>query len=208
MRAFIYVGGEIFTEGILDTPKKGDIKISADCGYKNAQQLGVTVDFAVGDFDSGSKHEIPHDAELIEVPPEKDFSDTQLAVDLALKEGAESVYIVGGLGGRLDHTLANLGILEELWARGIRAYICDGKNRVRYIERTTELVPKNIFRYLSVICADKEAKGVTIEGCKYPLKNARLTRANNSFSTSNEILKNCALVSVKKGGIYIIESNG
>ena len=207
MRAFIYVGGEIFPDSILDRPKNGDIKISADCGYKNAQKLGVEVDFAVGDFDSASKCDIPRDADLIEVPAQKDFTDTQLAVDIALREGAEFIFIIGGLGGRLDHTLSNLGILEELWAKGIRAYICDGKNRVRYVERTSELVPKNIFKYISLICTDKEAKGVSLEGCKYPLKNARLSRTNNAFTTSNEILKNCALVSVKKGGIYIIESN-
>ena len=207
MKAFIYVGGEIYPEGILDFPKGGDIVICADCGYENAKKLNVKVNYAVGDFDSGAKHDIPRDVEIIEVPEEKDFSDTQLAVDLALEQGAEYIYIIGGIGGRLDHTLSNLGILEKLWGLGIRTLMCDGKNRVRYITRTSELIPKANFKYLSVITADECAKGVSIDGCKYPLKNAKLSRTNNAFSTSNEILKNCALISVKKGGIYIIESN-
>ena len=207
MNAFIYVGGEVFPDGIPDFPKKGDIVISADCGYENAQKLGVRVDFAVGDFDSGVKAQIPRDVEIIEVPAEKDFTDTQLAVDLAMEQGAELIYIIGGLSGRLDHTMSNLGIIEKLWTLGKRAVICDGKNRVRYISRTSELVVKSNFRYLSLITADETAKGVSLEGCKYPLKNAKLTRTNNAFTTSNEIVKNCALVSVKKGGLYIIESN-
>ena len=206
MRAFIYVGGEIFTDGIIESPKGDDLKISADCGYENAKKLGIVPDFAVGDFDSGNRAEFPRETEIIEVPAEKDFTDTQLAVDVALEHGADYIVIIGGLSGRLDHTMSNLSLLEKLWALGIRAIITDGKNRARYIERTSELVPHAGFKYLSLIAADKEAKGVSIEGCKYPLKNAKLTRTNNSFTTSNEILKNCALVSVKKGGLYIIES--
>lgn len=205
MKAFIYVGGEILPDGITDFPKGGDISISADCGYKNAKKLGVSIDFAVGDFDSGDKAELPREAEIIEVPAEKDFTDTQLAVDVALEQGADFITIIGGLGGRLDHTLSNLAILEKLWSMGIRAMITDGKNRARYIERTSELVPKSLFKYLSLIAADENVKGVSLEGCKYPLKNAKLTRTNQ-FAVSNEILKNCALVSVKKGGLYIIES--
>lgn len=205
MKAFIYAHGEIFTDGITDFPKGGDISISADGGYKNAQKLGVNIDFAVGDFDSGNKSELPREAEIIEVPAEKDFTDTQLAVDVAIEHGADFIMIIGGLGGRLDHTLSNLAILEKLWSMGIRAMITDGKNRVRYIERTSELVPKSVFQYISLIAADECAKGVSVEGCKYPLKNARLTRTNQ-FAVSNEILKNCALISVKKGGLYIIES--
>lgn len=207
MKAFIYVGGDIFTDGIIEFPKGDDLKISADCGFKNAEKLGIVPDFAVGDFDSGSMAELPRETEIIEVPAEKDFTDTQLALEVAIEHGADYIIMIGGLGGRLDHTMSNLSLLEKLWCMGIRAIITDGKNRARYIERTSELIPHGGFKYLSLICADKEAKGVSVEGCKYPLKNAKLTRTNNSFTTSNEILKNCALVSVKKGGLFIIESN-
>lgn len=204
MKAFIYVGGEIFTDGITEQKKGDDIVISADRGYLNAIKLGVTVNFAVGDFDSMDKCKI-EGAEIIEVPAEKDFTDTALAVDLAIEKGADQITIIGGLGGRLDHTLSNIGILERLWDLGIRATITDGKNRIRYIKNTSELVARANFKYISVLSADGIAKGVCIEGCKYPLKNARLTRSNG-YAVSNEILKNCALVSVKKGGLYIIES--
>ena len=207
MKAFIYVGGDVVPDKIYEFPKGDDLKISADCGYENAKKLGITPDFAVGDFDSGKIDELPRETEIIEVPAEKDFTDTQLAIDVALEHGADSIVIIGGLSGRLDHTMANLSLLEKLWKAGIRGIITDGNNRVRYIERTSELVPNSGFKYLSLIASDKEAKGVSLEGCKYPLKNARLERTNTTLTTSNEILKNCALVSVKKGGLFIIESN-
>ena len=78
-------------------------------------------------------------------------------------------------------------------------------NRIRYIKSTSTLIARSGYKYLSIIAADEAVKGVSVEGCKYPLKNARLSRTNQ-FAVSNEILKNCALVSVKKGGLYIIES--
>ena len=206
MKAFIYTGGDIFKENITEHPKSDDLCIAADGGYANALALGEKVHILLGDFDSYTQ-KLPDGVEILQVPAEKDFTDTQLAVEVAIERGASSITIIGGLSGRLDHTMANLSLLERLWTMGIRAVITDGKNRVRYIERTSELVPFGGFKYLSIIAADREAKGVSLEGCKYPLKNAKLSRTNNSFTTSNEILKNCALVSVKKGGIFIIESN-
>ena len=113
--------------------------------------------------------------------------------------------LIGGLDGRLDHTLSNLAILENLWHEGLRAVITDGQRRARYIESTSELIPNLGYRYLSVIAADKKVKGVCIDGCKYPLKNATLCR-DYQFAVSNEIEKNCALISVRRGGIFIIES--
>lgn len=205
MRAFIYTGGLICPDGILDHPKGDDITIAADSGYKNAAKMGAVIDFAVGDFDSFPECEIGKGTEIITVPAEKDFTDTQLAVDVALSKEATDIVIIGGLSGRLDHTISNLGILEKLYATGIRAIFTDGNNRVRYINGTSELIPRSHFRYFSLLAVDDKVKGVSVEGGKYPLKNARLSRTNQ-FAVSNEIEKNCALITVKKGGIFIIES--
>jgi thiamine pyrophosphokinase len=205
MKAFIYTGGAVCVEGITDHPRGDDITIAADSGYQNAKALGVAPDYAVGDFDSLPKGAVSPLTERITVPAEKDFTDTQLAVDVALSKGATELVIIGGLGGRIDHTLSNLGILEKLYGMGIRAILADGNNRIRYINGTSELIPRSHFRYFSVLAADAKVKGLTIEGGKYPLKNARLERVHQ-FAVSNEIEKNCALITVKKGGIFIIES--
>ena len=76
---------------------------------------------------------------------------------------------------------------------------------MRYISSTSTLIARSGFDYLSIIAADDTVKGVSVEGCKYPLKNAKLSR-KLQYAVSNEIVGNCALVSVKKGGIYIVES--
>jgi len=207
VRAFVYAGGSIDASMIHRAPSsEKDIAIAADSGYANAVKLGVKPDYAVGDFDSFSGKKIPSDVERITVPAEKDFTDTMLAVNVALEKGAREIVIIGGLDGRLDHTLSNMAILEKLAKQNVYATIEDGNNRVRYIEATSTLIARSKYKYLSVIAADKKVKGVSIEGCKYPLDNATLHK-DNQYAVSNEITGNVALISVKKGGLYVIESS-
>ena len=205
MKAFIYIGGGIDPKNITEHPKGDDLVIAADAGYRNAQRLGVKVDLLLGDFDSLDEKNIPKETEKMQVPAEKDFTDTQLAVETAMRKGATELVIIGGLDGRLDHTLSNLAILEDLSEKGVFAYITNGQNRVRYLNSTSTLLPRSGYRYLSLLTLSEKAKGVSVEGCKYPLKNATLTRTFQ-YAVSNEITGNCALVSVRKGGIYIVES--
>ena len=205
MKAFIYVGGSVDPARITEHPRSGDLCIAADAGYRNAKALGERVDLLLGDLDSLNESEFPKDMEQIKVPAEKDFTDTQLAVEAALKRGADEIIIIGGLDGRLDHTLSNLSILRDLFARRIPAVITNGQNRVRFLDSTSTLIAKSGFPYLSVIATDPVVKGVSMEGCKYPLKKAVLKRDYN-YAVSNEITGNCALISVRKGGIYLIES--
>ncbi|MBE6662098.1 MAG: thiamine diphosphokinase [Ruminococcaceae bacterium] len=204
MNAFIYLGGNVYEGGYIDRPTENDLVIAADGGYKNALRLGAKPTLAVGDFDSFTD-DLPPSVEKMQVPAEKDFTDSQLAVDVAQKKGAKQIFLIGGLDGRIDHALSNLALLESLWHDGVRAVIADGRNRVRYIESTSELVLNVGYKYLSILAVDKKVKGVYIDGCKYPLKNARLER-DYQFAVSNEIEKNCALVAVRRGGIFIVES--
>lgn len=205
MRAFIYVGGTVFPENITEHPKGEDLRIAADGGYANAMLLGERIDVAVGDFDSFSKKKIDEAVEIIQVPAEKDLTDTQICIETAISRGADEIILIGGLSGRLDHTLANLSILQDLNARRVHGYITDGNNRAHYIRATSHLVARSAYKYLSLIAVDETCKGVSIKGCKYEIKNQPIHR-RLQFAVSNEITGNCALVSVKKGGLYVIES--
>ena len=208
MKAFIYVGGAICASNITEHPKADDLCIAADIGAKNAKLLGDTPEFIVGDFDSTELDSLKRDfpqAEITVVPAEKDFTDSELAIETALSKGATEIVIIGGLGGRLDHTLSNLAILEKLYAQRVHALITDGYNRVRFLDSSSTLVARSQFKYVSILATSEKLKGVDIEGCKYPLKNATILR-NDQFAVSNEITGNCALISVRKGQLYIIES--
>ena len=205
MRAFIYVGGKIFPEHITEHPKGDDLRIAADGGYANAMLLGERIDIAVGDFDSFSRQKIDSAVELIELPAEKDLTDSQVCIETAIARGADEIILIGGLSGRLDHTLANLAILQDLRERRVHGYITDGQNRAHYIRSTSHLIARSAYKYLSLIAVDETCKGVSIKGCKYELKNQPIHR-RLQFAISNEIVGNCAMVTVKKGGLYVIES--
>ena len=204
MKAYIFTGGEIHHQWIAERPEEGDLVISADAGYRNATLMGAHTNLLIGDFDSLGQ--IPDDVdEVRQVPVEKDLTDTQLAVEIAMEKGADEIVIVGSTAGRFDHALSMMAILEKYWEKRIPIYIVNGQNRVRFIRNSGFIVVRSQYKYFSVLAADEKVKGVSIEGGKYPLKNAMLRR-DHQFAVSNEITKNCALINVKKGGVYIIES--
>lgn len=206
MKAFVFAGGPISPELLRERPEEGDLIIAADAGWRNAQALGVTPGILVGDLDSLGQIDLPPETELLKVPTEKDDTDTQLAVRIALERGANEVVLIAGLGGRFDHTLSTLSILEDLHARQVRAILTDGRNRVRYLENGGLLVVRDgVHRYLSLIAVTERVRGVTLEGVRYPLKNATLKRSRQ-YAVSNEIEKNAALITVKRGAVYVIES--
>ena len=209
MKAFVYAGGTVFAEGVDGSPDPADLTVAADAGWNNAQMLGVTPRLLVGDFDSLGEPCVPAGTEIIRVPAEKDDTDTQLAVRVALERGATDITLIAGLSGRVDHTLSTLAILEELERAGrgrLRAILTDGRNRVRFLRAGSALIPRDgRFRYLSLIAATERVRGVTVEGCKYPLHNATLWR-RNQYAVSNEIVGNAALIAVRRGAVYVIES--
>ena len=204
MKAFIYTGGNVDASGITEHPKVDDLCIAADQGYKTAKLLGERIDVAVGDFDSYPDG-LPDGIEIITAPAEKDFTDTQMALKEALSRGADDIVFVGGLGGRLDHALSNISLLAELWKLRVHAVITDGTSRVRYLDSSSTLIARSHFKYLSIIAVSEKLKGVSVEGCKYPLDNATLYRSHQ-YAVSNEIEGNCALISIRNGACYIIEA--
>ena len=204
MRAFVFTGGEIFAEYIEERPVEGDLVVSADSGYKNAEKLGAHTNILIGDFDSLA--DIPDSVDEIKrLPAEKDVTDTQIAVETAIERGADEIIIVGSTAGRFDHALSIMAILEKYWGKHIPMYIVNGQNRIRLIRNSGAIIVRSRYKYFSVLAADEKIKGVSIEGGKYPLINKTLER-NHQFAVSNEIVKNAALINVKKGGAYIIES--
>lgn len=210
MKAYIFIGGEVSDNALPSPIPEDSLIIAADSGYDTMKKLGIEArcDIAVGDFDSIKDVSFPSRVKVVRAPREKDYTDTQLAIDTALQNGANEIFIVGGLSGRLDHTLSNLYLVEVLTSLGIPTTISDGNNRVRFLrERSSLLVVRGEYKYFGLIPSGKDAKGVSIEGAKYGLKNATLKRETPSLSISNEVDESLAMISSKKGGLFVIESN-
>ena len=195
----IICGGECRCENISKEIFENAFVIAADSGYDTAKKLGVTPDLLVGDMDSIS--ELPENVATRRVKAEKDDTDTMLAADIACDMGAEEIEIVGGGGGRADHFLSNIFLLESLAERGVKARLHDGVNSVRFLcDGTVRL--KNKGGYFGILALEDST--VTAEGCKYSLRDAPLKRSL-PYAVSNEVMGEYATVTVK-GKVIITES--
>lgn len=179
-----------------------DIIICADGGLLNARHLGLKPDFLIGDYDS---MEQPSD-EVIKLPTEKDMTDSEAAIDLAVAEGATHITVLGGLGGRFDHTMGNVGMLAKYCGKLSHLAFTDGQNYIFMLPPGSYTLPKNSFTYLGIVSYGSCAENVTLRGVKYPLTDYLLTD-NTTLGVSNEITEDVASVSFTSGRLLIIFSS-
>lgn len=185
-------------------PRPGDLTLCADAGWRLARAMGVAPDLVIGDFDSS---EPPAAGAVERVPVEKDDTDTMLCLKRGLAMGYGDFRIVGGFGGRLDHTLANLQALHYAALRDARAVMCDGLSWAAAVRGGTLRVPANAVGSgravkLSVFALDGACRGVTIRGAKYPLEDGELTNAF-PLGVSNEFAGERAEISVREGTLLV-----
>ncbi|MBQ5390663.1 MAG: thiamine diphosphokinase, partial [Clostridia bacterium] len=134
-KALIITGGYLNIKAVSVKPEDFDLILAADSGYLTADKLNIVPNIILGDFDSSA---IPKtNAEILKVPAEKDETDTMLACTVAMERGATELLILGGTGGRADHFLSNLFLLESLSDKGITATLCDGENTIRVLHNKT-----------------------------------------------------------------------
>ncbi len=198
-KALIITGGYMNYSRIHISPEKFDWIIAADSGYLSAKKLGILPHVILGDFDSAV---IPQTrAEIFVAPAEKDETDTMLACTVAVERGAKDLLILGGTGGRIDHFLSNLFLLESLCNDNVKATLTDGENTLRVLHDETVFLTQN-GGYFSVFALD--VCKVSLSGCKYPLEDYTLTRAE-PFAVSNEVIGESATISVQ-GKAILCES--
>ena len=213
MNTLIISGGNIKSDFALDFMKrlKPDYIIAVDRGLSFARSFGIHPDLIVGDFDSVPREIIDSyrregDVPIREYNPIKDSTDTQIALERAMEAGSDSIWIIGGTGTRLDHVLGNIYSLQQVFGAGKRAYLVDEHNLITLINRRTVLRRKEQYgTYVSFLPVGEYARGVCLEGFKYPLTDALLTN-DNSLGVSNEIAEETAIVSVEEGILIMIQS--
>ena len=186
------------------TPREGDFVLCADGGYAHALAVGIKPDIVIGDGDSLSNANVPSEL-MLRVPVEKDDTDTMLCIRYAIKEGFTECVIVGGIGGRLDHTIANLQTLAFAYGHGMRATLCDAQNTVLLLGPGELALPRREGFTLSLISYTARCEGVTIHGVHYPLRDALLTQTF-PLGVSNAFEAEHAHISLRKGLLLIVMS--
>jgi len=202
-------GAGDFNENAL--PGKGEYIIAANGGYAALKSRGISPDLIVGDFDSlppGMPDSLSVHPEVIRYPAEKDDTDMMLAVKQGLDRGYSTFTINGGLGGRIDQTLANIQILVYIADRNARGILTGFDVNITAIKDTgIKLTPGiNSGNTISIFSAGERAEGVTLKGLKYTLEDAVLTNCSPN-GISNEFAGETAVISVRKGILIIVYPN-
>ena len=197
-----YIAGALsLTPSLCPHPMAGDYVIAADRGYDSLMAYGVTPDLVVGDFDSLGR--TPVHPNVIQLPCAKDDTDMVFALRRGLDLGYRRFVLLGGVGGRLEHTLGNLQILDWLTTQGAQGFLAGEKTVATALRDGSLTFPPSMSGYLSVFCNSETAQGVTLTGLKFPLENAVLT-SSFPVGVSNEFLEQPAQVSVREGCLLLV----
>lgn len=196
-------------DGIRDIVElmQDDFIACADGGYDLCRRENILPHVLVGDFDSLGEvpREFPPGCRIVRVPREKNETDTFLCLRQGIEAGCRSFVMAGGIGGRLDHTLAHLQILAYASQQGMEMWIMDRDNRVTMMEPGEVRVPRAEGFKLSVLAYSERCLGVTLKNVKYPLDEAELTQ-NFPLGISNEFAGGEALVRLREGRLLLLLS--
>ena len=199
----IFAGGPERGLPCLPVPE-GAYILCADSGLKLCQRLNCVPDLVLGDYDSlgAEPAGLPH----ITANPEKDDTDTLLAVRHALTQGYRDIRIFGAFGGRLDHTLANLQTLLFLHEHGACGMLIGAGDWVCLQPAgVTGRYAKQPGFTFSVFAWSEQCTGVCIRGTKYTLENGTLSRSF-PLGVSNEITAEAAEITCKTGLLLLAGS--
>ncbi|MDY3868633.1 MAG: thiamine diphosphokinase [Pyramidobacter sp.] len=191
---WIVGAGDFCPDGLR--PRTGDYVIAADGGFQFLSDLGLPADMVLGDFDSlGS---VPDHKNVVRHPSVKDDTDMMLAVQKGFELGYSRFALYGGLGGRLDHTLANVQTLMYISRRGGRGFLTGSGIIITSITDGTICFDASFCGYISVFCLCETARGVTLRGLKYTLERGTL-EPSVARGVSNEFCGVPSSVSVENG---------
>lgn len=214
MQTLIVTGGSIDDAFTLNFIKENpcDLMIAADSGMEFFYRNGLVPDVIVGDFDSVKEGVLEYfrknnpDIKVMKFQPEKDETDTELALRTAMEAGCEKIWLLGATGTRLDHVLGNIHLLGMAMEQGCECIMLDVHNRIRMLKQGIRIRKEEQYGdYISLFPFTPTVKGLTLMGFKYPLHKYKL-RCYHSLGVSNEITQEEAEISFEDGILLMVES--
>lgn len=188
---------------------KADLCIGADKGALFLVEAGIKPYLSIGDFDSVSEEQLNlirasslhmKDFDAID----KDYTDTELALQEAIALNPRKITIVGGLGSRFDHSIANIQLLILAHQQYIEAEIIDENNRIFLVSKQT-VVEKGSYPFLSILPFSDIVTGINLIGMQYPLHGATIKKGQ-AIGISNIILEQFGTIEVESGTLLVIQS--
>lgn len=210
---WVITGGSVDVEwlrGLSFDETEENMVVAADKGLYYVDQAELPAQYILGDFDSlpaGILDKYQNKGISIEsFPPEKDYTDTHLALLWAVEHKADKITVIGGLGSRFDHSFANVGLLSMLLEQGVEGEILDPQNRIFMMDRVhsgkVTIKKGKEKEFVSLIPYTEKVTGITLDGFKYPLQDAELT-LGISLGISNELTKEEGTIEVRDGILIV-----
>ena len=207
-KALILGGGNIVSFDIFSKYLMGDYDIiCVDRGFDYAYEHKLDIRIAIGDFDSIDKKHLGDidnaSFEVLRFNEDKDMTDMQLAIDYCIKLNYDSIYIFGGLGTRMDHSLANMNLLNLYYDNNSKIKLIDDTNIIFVSKKDITL--KRIEGYNLSIIISEGSPTISLYGVKWPLNNYRII-PGESLTISNKIIEDKAHLKIEDGGCFILYS--
>ena len=210
MKVLIVGGGNEPSGKLLeDYSKKVDKIIGVDRGCSYLLKNNIYPHYIVGDFDSINRDDIKkleiNSIKKFKYNCEKDSTDSDIAMEIALKMEFAEIYMMAMTGSRLDHSFANLGLLSKANSAGAKAYIINETNKIYLLEESSKIKKDNSYRYISFLAYCDKVENFNIKNAKYDLENYTLYLGDNR-TVSNEFLEEDIEVEFTKGKILVMFS--
>lgn len=212
MKGLIVTGGTIDLEfaARFTADRTYDQVIAADAGLETVKRLGLKPTQVVGDLDTVRQSVVSEylgqEGVSFEIHrPEKDETDTELALLSALRCGCREADILGALGGRMDHGLGNIQLLYYFYRRGLRASIYDPQNRIYLLEGEKRFSRRDVYgTYISFLPMTEKVEGLTLRGFKYPLEDQTVVKGT-TLCISNELAEEEGIARLRTGTLICVE---
>lgn len=186
--------------------EEGDMLIAADGGYATCVDAGLAPDLFVGDLDSIAPELAESiDCERIELPCEKDDTDTIAACREGLSRGYDEFVLHAALGGDVGHELANIQTLAFLRSHGASGALEGNGQCVLLVAPEDELTrfetePR---MRVSVFAFGGTARGVTLRGLHWELEDVELS-CDMPVGVSNYAESGTFEIGVRKGQLLVV----
>ena len=198
--AYITGAGDFCSAGFH--PKAGDFVIAADGGYDALCKAGFRPDLVLGDMDSIAG--LPAEVARLRFPASKDMTDMALCIRLAKGRGYRRFKLYGALGGRLDHSIANLQLLANIAREGMYGSIIAPDSIIYAVcNGSLALPPIKRGSTISVFSWGETAQGVSLRGLRYTLHNAQL-HSFEPLGVSNESSRKPVRITVNCGVLLVV----
>lgn len=212
MKVCILLNGKINDYSIIKqfiNNQNYDYIICADGGANHAYKMNITPNYIIGDSDSINKEVIDfykkQNILFEEFPSKKNETDSELCIFLSKSLNANKIDLFGTLGGRIDHTLANINLLYYIREQEIIPRIISEQEEIYIATNECVKIKGNVNDIISIIPIKGDAKGVTLENLEYPLNNYDMNYST-PLGISNIMLSEECKIAVKKGSLLIIRN--